>query len=224
MKTTNNRVVITGIGMVTPLGNSYGDTVAALERGETSEETCLKIDGSRRSIRIVRIDDFEPRPHFRRPKALKLANRRTELAVAAASMAIDDADLKDVVLGTLKHQVLIGVSSSDLHIEELARAIGHDPERRSATDVPFFSGRLLGGLNPLWLLTHLPNMISAHVAIQLDATGPNSTIMTAGIAGQQAVGEGFRSIQSGETDLVVAGGADYAHSLFDIACLARTDC
>lgn len=206
--------------MVTPLGDNFPDTVAALERGESAQESVVSIDGSSQPLRVVQIESFQPRLHFRAPKALKLANRRTELAVAAAAMAIENAGLSETSLEGLRHEVLIGCSSSDLHIEELAQAVGYDPDNKAATDIPFFSQRILNGLNPLWLLTHLPNMVSAHVAIQLEATGPNSTLMTAGVAGQQAIGEGFRSIQSGETDLVLAGGADCGTALFDVACFA----
>ncbi len=221
MTATNTRVVITGIGMVTPLGDNFPDTVAALERRESAKESVVSIEGSSQPLRVIQIESFQPRQHFRVPKALKLANRRTELAVAAATMAIENAGLSETSLEGLRHEVLIGCSSSDLRIEELAQAVGYDPDGKAATNIPFFSQRILDGLNPLWLLTHLPNMVSAHVAIQLEATGPNSTLMTSGVAGQQAIGEGFRSIQSGETDVVLAGGADSGVSLFDIACFAR---
>jgi 3-oxoacyl-[acyl-carrier-protein] synthase II len=67
---------------------------------------------------------------------------------------------------------------------------------------------MLEGLNPLWLLVNLPNMSSAHVAIQLRAKGPNSTIMSDWAAGSQAIGEAFDWIRCGEADAVLAGGAD----------------
>jgi 3-oxoacyl-[acyl-carrier-protein] synthase II len=103
--------------------------------------------------------------------------------------------------------VVVGSSGSDLQAEDLGRATA-DPGHRAAEDIPFFAGRVLSGLNPLWLLVNLPNMASAHVAIQLDARGPNSTVMTDWIAGAQAIGEAAGWIRSGEADAVLAGGAD----------------
>ena len=66
-------------------------------------------------------------------------------------------------------------------------------------------------------------MVSAHVGIQLDACGPNSTLMTAGVAGHQALGEGFHAIRSGAADFVIAGGSDHGHSLLDLACFVHDD-
>jgi 3-oxoacyl-[acyl-carrier-protein] synthase II len=106
--------------------------------------------------------------------------------------------------------VVIGSSGSDLQAPELARALADDREARATADIAFFAERVLTGLNPLWLLVNLPNMPSAHVAIQLGARGPNSTVMTDWVAGSQAIGEAFEWIRAGEADAVLAGGADSA--------------
>lgn len=75
-------------------------------------------------------------------------------------------------------------------------------------DIDYFGSRILRKLPPLWLLVNLPNMASAHVAIQLAAHGPNSTLTTDWISGLQAIGEAARWISDGEADVVIAGGAD----------------
>jgi 3-oxoacyl-[acyl-carrier-protein] synthase II len=102
--------------------------------------------------------------------------------------------------------VVLGASGSDLQAQNLGAALG--PEPRCIEDIPLFADRILGGLNPLWLLINLPNMASAHVAIQMEARGPNNTIMTDWAAGLQAIGEACDWIRAGETDAVLAGGAD----------------
>ena len=63
-------------------------------------------------------------------------------------------------------------------------------------------------LFPLWLLKYLPNMVAAHISLAFNAQGPNSTIMTACVAGTQAVGEAFRLVARGDADVMLAGGAD----------------
>jgi 3-oxoacyl-[acyl-carrier-protein] synthase II len=108
----------------------------------------------------------------------------------------------------------VGSSGSDLRAGDLASAIGPDPEFCSVHDISCFAGRILSGLNPLWLLMALPNMVSAHVAIQLGARGPNSTVMTDWVAGMQALGEALWWIRSGEAEVVLAGGADTAITPF----------
>jgi 3-oxoacyl-[acyl-carrier-protein] synthase II len=153
------------------------------------------------------IRDWDPRPSFRVPKALKLTDRPARFAVAAARMALVDArwdvddDMRQESLA-----VVIGSSGSDLQARDLAHALGDDPSGETANDVPVFADRILNRLNPLWLLVSLPNMTSAHVAIQVQARGPNSTIMSDWTAGLQAIGEAVEWISAGEADAVLAGG------------------
>lgn len=205
---TARRVVVTGCGAVTPLGD-LPSSLAALTEGRSAVAPPALLDASPFAARLgAEVSGFDARAHFRKPKALKLTDRRTRLAVAAAAMAVDDAGLPAEALEAAG--VLLGTASSDLLAADLARALAPDPDRRSAVDVPFFAGRVLDGLNPLWLLQVLPNLASAHVAIQLGARGPNSTAMTDAAAGLQAIGEAAAWIAADECDVVVAGGADTA--------------
>ena len=154
---------------------------------------------------------------------MKIAHRSARFAVAAAQMALADAAWPESGsrddLG-----VVMGTSGFDPQLDDLALALGPDPDARTATDIPFFADRILGGLNPLWLLIGLPNMASAQLAIQLEARGPNNTVMTDWIAGSQAIGEAMLLIQSGEARAVLAGGADtalfpYVYASYDQAGL-----
>jgi 3-oxoacyl-(acyl-carrier-protein) synthase len=227
------RVVVTGIGIVTPFGD-LAQTQAAIAAGRCALAPVQAFDASPfAESRGGECRTFDPKPWFRQPKALKLADRRTRLAVAAAGMAMADAGLAnalDVVgragdgerraaertaLGEQRTAasdqrnlgVIIGTSGSDLQTEDCARAVG-SPEDGDACDIAYFGARVLRKLNPLWLLVNLANMASAHVAIQLDARGPNSTVTTDWIAGLQAIGEAARWIACDEADVVIAGGAD----------------
>lgn len=182
---TERRAVITGIGTVMP------QAIDAVRRFDA--RGCRTHQGAE-------IADFDARPFFRTPKSIKLTDERTRYAVAAASMALEDSG------GTPPERsgVLIGTSGSDLQVEDLGRALsGSDAE-----DIARFAQQILAGLNPLWLLVNLPNMVSAHVSIQFELRGPNSTVMTDWIAGLQAIGEAAAWIENDEADLVVAGGAD----------------
>jgi 3-oxoacyl-[acyl-carrier-protein] synthase II len=210
-RTVKRRAVVTGIGMVTPLGPDLSRTRAALETGGCALRPVSRFDVSAfASKSAAEVRDFDARPHFRIPKALKLTDLRTRFAVAAASMALADAGAGSGGNGLDRSRlgVLIGSSGSDLQAEELAHAVRQDFPGRCATDIPFFAERILSGLNPLWLLVNLPNMVSAHVAIQIESNGPNSTVMTDWVAGTQALGEAFHWILGGEADAVLAGGAD----------------
>lgn len=212
------RVVITGIGMVSARGNSFADTLAALNRGERADGRVTLFDAAGFSNdQAAEVAGFDPRPHFRIPKALKLTDRTTQFAVAAAAMALTQARWpSDDTLGE-RLGVLIGVSGSDLQVPDLANALQSDGAPVAVTDIPVFADRILSRLNPLWLLINLPNMPSAHVAIQLGARGPNSTVMTDWVAGSQAIGEAADWIRAGQADAVLAGGADSALQPFALA-------
>jgi 3-oxoacyl-[acyl-carrier-protein] synthase II len=102
----------------------------------------------------------------------------------------------------------MGTGLPNRHPDIVSSAIGFDPQLRSMKDSAYLSRRMLSGLPPLWLLMQLPNMVSAHVAIQLELRGPNNTLLTDWIAGSQAIGEAFRIIQHGDATAMLAGGAD----------------
>lgn len=213
------RVVVTGVGLVTTLGRSCDEIRNRLAGGEVAASR--PVTGAP-GLRLATIDGFEARPHFRQPKALKLTDRKTQLAVAAAAMAVADAGLA----GDAERDdwaIVLGCSASDLQSAELARALaGAGPEtpERAVDDLRLFAERILGKLNPLWLLVNLPNMVGAHVGIQLASHGPNHTLTGDWIAGTQALGEAYLAIAGGERELALAGGADAPLDPFDLGCLA----
>jgi 3-oxoacyl-[acyl-carrier-protein] synthase II len=212
-----NPVAVTGLGLVTPLGVSLEQTLLALGEGRSAARRPIMIDPTGFGGTLVaEIVDFDARPWFRTPKALKLTDRQTRLAVVAAAQAADAAGwhaAEDDDLG-----VVIGTSGADLRFEELAQALS-EIEPDAAEDTVAFGRAVLDGLTPLWGLTVLPNMPSSHVAIQLGARGPNSTVMTGWTAGLQAVAAAADWIDAGEATRVLAGGADTSLNPFAFASL-----
>jgi 3-oxoacyl-[acyl-carrier-protein] synthase II len=191
--------------VVTPFGDVQ-QSVDAVRAGRSALAPVRAFDASSfREPRAGECHAFDARPWFRIPKALKLADQRTRLAVAAASMAFAAAGLDERAAENAG--VLVGSSTHDMQIADLGRALGPLSEG-DVMDLDYFGTRILRKLPPLWLLVNLPNMASAHVAIQLGAHGPNSTLTTDWISGLQALGEAARWIADGEADVVIAGGAD----------------
>jgi len=205
---TGRCVVVTGLGLVTPLGMGLPANAAALAAGRSAIAPATLLDASPFSSALAgEVRGLDARPYFRTPKALKLCDRRTRLAVAAAALALEDAAFPGSSLERLG--VALGTSGSDLGAEELSAALSRmAAPQRAAEEPAVFGAEALPGMNPLWLLLHLPNMASAHVAIQLEARGPNTTVMTGEAAGLQAVVEGAEWIREGRADAVLAGGAD----------------
>jgi 3-oxoacyl-[acyl-carrier-protein] synthase II len=216
------RVAVTGVGALTPLGASLAETRAALSRGEIGARSAVPESPG---LFAAPARDFDARAHFRLPKALKLADRKCRLAVAAAAQAVADAGLA-ADDGRENWAVVFGCSASNLQVEEIARALAAGGAGSGAggksedNDVSRFASRVLGGLNPLWLLVNLPNMVGAHVGIQLAMNGPNQTVTGDRTAGAQAIGEAWLAIAGGECDVAVAGGADAPLDPFDLGCFA----
>jgi 3-oxoacyl-[acyl-carrier-protein] synthase II len=205
---STTRIVVTGIGLVSPLGNSLRESLAALTRGDSAIGSPTLFDATHLGGHgVAEVRNFNARDYFRSPKALKLCDRASKFAVAACAMALEDARW---ISPADSIGVVLGAGGCDLQIGDLARAIGHDPEGRAASDMPFFVDRIMSGLNPLWLLATLPNMTSAHVAIQIGALGPNSTVTSDWAAGVQAIGEAVDWIRAGEASAVLAGGTESA--------------
>lgn len=215
------RAVVTGLGLVTPLGPSLGATRSALAEGRSAIAPATLFDASPFASALAgEVRDLDARTRFRIPKALKLCDRRTRFAVCAAAMALEDAGFPAGAGDGLG--VAVGTSGSDLGAEELSTALARaeDPAL-AARDTAAFGEAALAGLNPLWLLVHLPNMASAHVAIQLEARGPNTTVMTGWAAGLSAIVEGAAWIVEGRAVAVLAGGADSAVHPFAFAAFEQ---
>lgn len=197
MQATDRKAVITGVGALTPLGPDLDSTIAALERGDSPERETGPAG--------LRCAPFDARRYFRAPKAMKLADHRTQMAVAAAAMARDDAGFAEDA-DFEEAAVIVGTSGFDLRVEELARAIGDDG--LAARDTVVFGERILARLHPFWPLMNIPNMMAAHISIQFGTRGPNNTVMTDSIAGLQAISEAARAIRLGDCDIAFAGGTD----------------
>lgn len=202
-------IVITGAGAVTPLGHCLDETRRALTDGACAAAPPRSFDASGFGGPLAaEVREFDARPFFTTPKALKLTDRPGRFAVAAAAMTLRRAGWDREVASPERLGVAIGTSGHDLLIEQLAGAVAPDEHRRTVTDIRRFADRVRAGLPPLWLLTVLPNMISAHVGIQFGATGPNTMIMTGAAAGLQAIGEGCDWLRAREADAVLAGASD----------------
>lgn len=208
--------VITGAGSLSACGD-LDATLRAFERDEPALRPADSFDARVFGVTAAgEVPSFDARSWFPNPKALKLTDLRTRLTVAAAGMAVRDSGLSAAQLEAAG--VVVGTSGADLQTEDVARALGGlaggDPREMS-----HFAPRVLRKLNPLWLLVNLANMASAHVAIALQARGPNSTVTTDAAAGLQAIGEAARWVAGGEAEVVVAGGADTGVLPFAVGAL-----
>src|SRR5918994_7220623 len=193
------RVAITGIGVVTPIGIGLDAFGRALRAGTSGVRRIDAFDctGFDTQIAAAVPHDFDGTAWVQPRKLAKLMSRSALFAVAAAAMArqaaglaAEDADPEriGVVLGAAG----MGPTDNDLLATQAEALIASAGPSRAEWDVPSFARAFCQRTNPLATLRGLPNLAAAHVAIQQDARGPNSTITTACTAGTQAIGEGLR--------------------------------
>jgi 3-oxoacyl-[acyl-carrier-protein] synthase II len=211
----SERVAITGIGVVTPIGIGFDAFAGALRGGTSGVRRIEAFDCSGFNTQIAAAvpDDFDAAAWVEPRKSAKLMSRSALFAVAAAAMARQVAGLAAEDVDPERIAVVLGAggmgpTDNDL-LATQARAVLDSAEPTGGDwNIPSFARAFCQRTNPLATLRGLPNLAAAHVAIQHNAQGPNATLTTACTAGTQAIGEGLRLIQRGEADVVFAGGAD----------------
>jgi 3-oxoacyl-[acyl-carrier-protein] synthase II len=213
------RVVITGIGVVSPIGIGAAAFWENLIAGKVGIGRIASYDPSGFPSQIAgevppfKIGDYVPK-HYR--KATKVMARDIELAVVAADDAFKDAGIQSKA-HTDKPQVDgarfgcnigAGLISTDLNELTTALAQSTDPNRPHEVDLKKWGREGMSHLTPLWLLKYLPNMLACHVTIIHELKGPSNTITCADASSHLAIGEAFRTIQRGDADLAICGGAE----------------
>jgi 3-oxoacyl-[acyl-carrier-protein] synthase II len=203
---SKRRVVVTGLGMITPLGNNVSDTwegilkgrsgIALLDHFDTTDFT-VRIGGS---IKDLALDDYIPR------KDQKKMDPFIHYGIAAGVQAIEDSGLDLDKEDTNRIGVAIG------------SGIGGLPGIEKGTEL-FHSGGPRR-ISPFYVPSNIINMISGHLSIMYGFKGPNFSIVTACTTGTHNIGDAARLIEYGDADVMVAGGAEMATSRTGLAGFA----
>ncbi len=188
------RVVITGLGVVTPLGIGVEITWQALTAGQSGITTITRFDASEYPSQIAgEVKDFNPGDYIDK-KEIKKMDPFIHYAVAASQEAVDDAGLKITPDNAERVGVYIGAG------------IGGLPGIEHYHDVLKEKGP--GRVSPFFIPMVIINLASGQVAIRFGARGPNSCAVTACATGNHCLGDAMRIIQRGEADVMIAGGAE----------------
>ncbi|HIC94188.1 MAG TPA: beta-ketoacyl-[acyl-carrier-protein] synthase II, partial [Anaerolineae bacterium] len=188
------RVVITGMGAITPLGLSVEETWQGLIAGRSGIRRITAFDPSDYPTQIFgEVRGFEPR-HFMDFKKARRMARFSQFAVAATKMALEDAGLAIDQSNAEKVGVLLGNS------------VGGMDETERACRLMFERGGMR--LSPFYIVMIAPNMAAFHVAHSFGIKGYNCTISTACAAGTQAIGEAAEVIRRGQAEVMVTGGTE----------------
>ena len=200
------RVVVTGMGLVTPLGTGLEKTWKALCAGKSGIARITRFDPTDYPCQIAgEVPDFDPAA-FIEKKEIKKMDLFIHFAVGAAQMAVDDAGLKVTGENADRVGVYIGAGIGGLPaIEHYHKILLEKGAERVS---PFFI--------PMVII----NLASGQVAIRLGARGPNSCAVTACATGNHCIGDAFRLIQRGDADVMLAGGTEAAITPLGVAGFA----
>ncbi|NLX12849.1 MAG: beta-ketoacyl-[acyl-carrier-protein] synthase family protein [Phycisphaerales bacterium] len=219
----SRRVVITGLGLVTPLGIGAEATWNGLLEGKNGISNIEPFDPSGFKARIagqitqMKTADFVPKTYR---KSVKIMARDIEIAVVASYLAVKDAglvtkcilDRKEadgpVSVDPSRFGANIGAGLICADLTELAGALASAVNEQGTFDIRRWGREGMSNLTPLWLLKFLPNMLSCHVTIVHDAQAPSNTITCAEASSHLAIGEAFRTITRGDADVCICGGAE----------------
>jgi 3-oxoacyl-[acyl-carrier-protein] synthase II len=190
------RVVITGMGVVTPIGNDLETFWSNLKNGVSGIRAIDTFDTAGYDCQIGgQVRDFDPKPVFKNPKDVRRTDRFTHLAMAAAKMAMADSG---VDVANLKQRdrfgviVSTGIGGLKTLQDQLQILLTKGPGRNSPFTIPMLISNMAGGV----------------ISMEFDLRGPNLCIVTACATSNNAIGESWRIIKSGDADIFLAGGAE----------------
>ncbi len=200
------RVVVTGLGAVTPIGNTVSDYWDGLVSGRNGVAGITLFDASEHACRFgAEVKDFDP-SGFLEAKEAKRWDRFCKFGVVAAKQAVADAGLEITEANADRIGVSIGSGVGGLLTME--------------TQAHVLEGKGPGRVSPFTVPMMIPNMATGLAAIALGAKGPSSAVATACAAGSNSIGDAFRLLQLGKADVMVCGGAESAITPLGVAGFA----
>ncbi|HYV29006.1 MAG TPA: beta-ketoacyl-ACP synthase II [Candidatus Eisenbacteria bacterium] len=193
---TDRRVVITGLGVLTPVGNDVETFWSNLKNGVSGIHTIDAFDTTAYDCKIGgQVRDFDPKLFFKNPKDVRRTDRFSQLAMAAAKMALADSGID---IANLKRRdrfgVLVssGIGGLKTLQDQLTILLTKGPSRTSPFTIPML----------------LSNMASGLISMEFGLHGPNMCIVTACATANNAIGESWRIIKFGDADIFLAGGSE----------------
>jgi 3-oxoacyl-[acyl-carrier-protein] synthase II len=207
MEGMKRRVVVTGLGLITPLGTGIQKTWEGICKGASGIDRITTFDTSEFPVQIAgEVKDFNAEDFIER-KEIKKMDVFIQYALSAGSMAIEDAGLKITEENADRVGVIVGAGIGGIQtIERYHSVLLENGQRRIS---PFFIPMLI------------TNLAAGQISMRFGARGPNSCVTTACAAGTHAIGDSFKIIQRGDADAMIAGGSESAITPLTIAGFAN---
>ena len=192
---TDRRVVITGLGAITPVGNNVETFWSNLKKGVSGIRKIEAFDTTDYDCQIGgEVRDFDPKPFFRNPKDIRRTDRFAQLALAAAKMALENSGVDLEKLNRDRFGVIVssGIGGLKTLEDQYTVLVTKGPSRNSPFTIPML----------------ISNMASGLISMEYGLHGPNMCIVTACATSNNAIGESWRMIKFGDADIFLAGGSE----------------
>ena len=204
---SERRVVVTGIGVVSPVGNDLQTFWKSVVEGRSGIRKFEAFDSTNFDCKIAgEVRDFEAAKYFKNPKTVKRTDRFTQFAMAGTKMALEDSGIDLEKIDRTRFGVMIGSGIGGLYSmeEEAHRLADRGPSR----------------VSPFTIAMMISNMASGMISMEHDLRGPNMCIVTACATANNSLGEAWRIIKFGDADGFIAGGAEATITPLGIAGFA----
>ena len=189
------RVVVTGIGGISPLGHDLASTWEGLKEGRSGVGKIQQCDASMFPCQIAgEVLGFDPKPFYRNPKDARRSDRYTQFAISAAHMAMDDSGMDPEKVDRTRIGVMVGSGIGGLRtlVEQHTVLIEKGPAKVSPFVIPMM----------------ISNIATGMISMEFGFGGPNMAIVTACATANNSVGEAWRIIKFGDADGILAGGSE----------------
>ena len=190
----NRRVVVTGLGAITPIGNNVTDFFDNVQAGKCGIDFIKSFDTEAYSAKLAaEVKDFEPKDYMD-PKEARRMDRFSQFAIAAAKEAVEDSMIDLEKIDKERFGVIVGSGIGAIDdIEKQTNTLRDKGPKR---------------VNPLFIPMTITNMAAGNIAIRFGALGICTNVVTACATGNNCIGEAFRNIKHGYADIILAGGAE----------------
>lgn len=214
------RVVITGLGVVSPIGVGKDAFWRSLADGRSGIDYLQSVPSENLPSKLAgEVRNFDPVDHVYHKKFIKVMSRDIQLGVSAASIAMRDSGITGSDVDPLRMGVEFGAGRISSTPEELVDAVSDLELGDDITEFTRWGEDRMGRICPLWLLKQLPNMPACHVAIAHNAQGPNNTITSREASALLCLAEATRTIERGAADVMIVGSCSSMTDPLDIARL-----
>jgi 3-oxoacyl-[acyl-carrier-protein] synthase II len=203
------RVVVTGLGAITPVGNNVNEFWNSLIQGKSGVDIIKRFDPFKYNLPVViaaEVKNFDPKKYLD-PKQARRMSDFVKFAMVAAKEAIQDAGLEPDKVDPNRVGVIVGTGIGGLRdIEEQQTLLLQKGARR---------------VSPFFIPSGISNIASGYISIEFGFKGPNSCVVTACATGTHSIGDAFKIIQRGDADVMIAGGTESAITPLGIAGFAN---